>query len=47
MKTDDADNNGSDESQESYYKRANLSDMTLTKAKEISIKSLVDSYLTK
>jgi hypothetical protein len=40
METDDADNNDCAESQESHYKRANLSDMTLTKARKISRESI-------
>jgi hypothetical protein len=40
IETDDADNNDNTESQESHYKRANLSDTALTKARKISIESI-------
>jgi hypothetical protein len=40
METDDADNNGYTESQESHYKRANISDTSLTKARIISRESI-------
>jgi hypothetical protein len=40
IETDDADNNDNAESQESHYKRANLSDTALTKARKISIESI-------
>jgi hypothetical protein len=36
METDDVDNNDNAESQESHYKRANLSDTALRKLKKIS-----------
>jgi len=43
METDDADNNDNAESQESHYKRANLSDAALTKQEKYrSIPSITD-----
>jgi len=43
IETDDADNNDNAESQESHYKRANLSDAALTKQEKYrSIPSITD-----